>query len=79
MDDPTDIRARLTMLTIAIQALYLAYPNGEAALRQLQRLAVGSRDMYQGMPIDEDALDRLQELLDDLINAIAGQLPAGQQ
>ncbi len=66
----SEIRAQIAMLTIAVQALYLAHPNGERALIQLQRLADGSRDSMQAHPIPDATLDRLNELLQELIAAI---------
>lgn len=64
------MRARIAMLTIAIQALFLSHPNGEAALNQLRRLAAGSRELMQGHAIDHATLDRLDQYRRGLISAI---------
>ncbi len=66
-----ELLARVGALTIAVQALYLAHPNREAAVHQLQRLADGAADVMLGKAIPDATLDHLQATLRDFIAAVS--------
>ncbi len=68
--DETEIRAQIGMLVIGLQALYLAHPNQELAISQLERMAQGSADLMLGSAIPDKTLERLNELLQALIAAL---------
>ncbi len=70
MLDEEDLEARMTVLTMAVQALYATHPNREAVVGQLQQLADGANEIMQAYAISNHALARLRAYLADFIAAL---------
>ncbi len=65
-----ELRARLTALTLEVQALYLAHPDRAAAVAQLERLADGAQHLVVGRGTVDQTLQLLQKELRAFIAAV---------
>lgn len=70
MTESANLRTRITMLTLAVQALYLTHPNLPAALDQLERFTEGIRDVLSGTGTPDEEIEHLSTLLQDFITAL---------
>ena len=70
MNDSAALRTRLTMLTLAVQALYITHPNLPAALAQLDRFTDGIRDVLTSTGTPDEEIEHLTSLLDEFVAAL---------
>ena len=70
LTDTANLRTRITMLTLAVQALYLTHPDLPAALAQLERFTAGIRDVLSGTGTPDQEIEHLTTLLDDFVAAL---------
>lgn len=66
MPDSPHLWTRITMLTLAVQALYITYPDLPAALRQLERFTEGIRDVLRGTGTPDEEIEHLTTLLGEV-------------